>query len=346
MLKNHMVGITPAFDGPNYELMRQAGFEWVRQGYNFPFEDRIGGKLSQGFLKSDAEIDRYLAEGFGVLCNFPGPGSMRFVPAEGKTVYSRGTPLWMGELTEDRYYDQLFEMAKWMGEYTKGKITYWQVANEPDIDIFYGPLTREQNVRWLLTAARGLKAGNPDAQCGINLGFINDYARFLLKAIYVIPDSPFDYLGIDGYMGSWQPGGPDSWIGYIDEVTEITGKPVIINEWGYSSLQWGEKLTDLERKNFYNQDVCRNKYWDKVWGKGHTPEAQADYVIRCQEIFAQHPNVIGNFFFRWSDAETCWQCGEPDCPAECAWGCVDTHENPKPAYWALKEGNKRYFNKG
>lgn len=117
-------------------------------------------------------------------------------------------------------------------------------------------------------------------------------------------------------------------------------------EWGYSSLQWGEKLTDLERKNFYNQDVCRNKYWDKVWGKGHTPEAQADYVIRCQEIFAQHPNVIGNFFFRWSDAETCWQCGEPDCPAECAWGCVDTHENPKPAYWALKEGNKRYFNKG
>ena len=139
---------------------------------------------------------------------------------------------------------------------------------------------------------------------------------------------------------------PMSEIVRVHASSGTTGKPVIINEWGYSSLQWGEKLTDLERKNFYNQDVCRNKYWDKVWGKGHTPEAQAEYVIRCQEIFAQHPNVIGNFFFRWSDAETCWQCGEPDCPAECAWGCVDTHEHPKPAYWALKEGNQRYFNKG
>ena len=77
--------------------------------------------------------------------------------------------------------------------------------------------------------------------------------------------------------------------------------------------------------------------------KGDTPEEQARYVQLCQKIFAEHPAVIGNFFFRWSDAETCWQCGERDCPAECAWGCVDVNENPKPAYYALKEGNEKWF---
>jgi hypothetical protein len=346
MLKNHMVGLTPAFDNPNFKLMRDAGFEWVRQGYAFPFEDRIGGKLSEGFLRSEKLVDRFLNEGFHVLASFPGPGSMRYVPEAGKTVYHRAMPAWMGALDEDGYYAMLFEAARWLGDYTKDKITYWQIANEPDIDIFFGPLTREQNVRWLLTAARGVKAGNPKAQCGINLGFLNDYARFLMKEIYTIDDSPFDYLGIDGYMGSWQAGGPDTWHWYIDEVTALCGKPVIINEWGYSSLQWGEKQFDLELKNHYNQDVCRHKYWDKVWGKGHTSQAQAEYVVRCQKIFAEHPNVIGNFFFRWSDTDACWQCGESDCPAECAWGCVSADETPKPAYWALKEGNKKYFGKG
>lgn len=52
MLKNHMVGITPAFDGPNYELMRQAGFEWVRQGYSFPL--RIGSAVS--FPKASSNL--------------------------------------------------------------------------------------------------------------------------------------------------------------------------------------------------------------------------------------------------------------------------------------------------
>ena len=346
MLKDHIVGLTPAFDDPNYALIRQAGFEWVREGYSFPFEDQVGGKLSQGFLRSVETIDRYLAEGLQVLASFPGPGSYRYIPKENKTVYYRAMPLWMGEIDEDRYYDQLYAAAKWLGEYTRGKITYWQIANEPDIDIFRGPLSLEQSARWLMTAARGIKAGNPAARCGINLGYINDDAHWLMAHIYAVDDSPFDYLGIDGYMGSWQVGGPDSWIPYIDEVTALTHKPVIINEWGYSSLHWGPKYKDLELKEYYTQDVCRTKAWSYVWGKGHTPEAQAEYVIRCQEIFAKHPNVIGNFFFRWSDTETCWQCGEADCPAECAWGCVDPHENPKPAYYALKEGNKKYFGKG
>ena len=303
----------------------------------------MGGTLSDEFKRSEELVETFLDEGFQVLASFPGPGSMRYVPSAGKTVYSRAMPEWMGDLDHQAYFDQLFGAAEWLGARTAGKIQYWQVANEPDIDIFYGPLTKEQNIKFLMTAARGLLAGNPKAKPGINLGYINDYARLLMKEMYRVPDSPFAYLGIDGYMGSWQMGWPETWRGYIDETARLSGKPIIINEWGFSSLQWGEKYTDLEHKNHYNQEVCYHKHWFYTWGKGHTPEEQARYVRQCQEIFAQHPAVIGNFFFRWSDAETCWQCGERDCPAECAWGCVDVDEKPKPAYYALKEGNRTLF---
>ena len=268
---------------------------------------------------------------------------MRYMPDSGKTVYYRAMPDWMGELTDEGYYAQLFDAAAFLAERTCGRITWWQVANEPDIDIFYGPLTREQNLRFLTQTARGLLAGNPDAKPGINLGYINDYARFLLQHLYAVPDSPFAYLGIDGYMGSWQEGGPETWCRYIDETARLSGKPILINEWGYSSLDHGEKYTDLEHKNHYNQQICYDKRWHISWGEGHTPAEQARYVSICQRIFAEHPAVIGNFFFRWSDTDACWQCGEADCPAECAWGCVDVNQQPKPAYYALQEGNRTLF---
>lgn len=197
---------------------------------------------SDAFLRSEEQVETYLREGFQVLASFPGPGSMRYAPEEGKTVYVRAMPEWMGEVGSADYQKALFDAAQWLAERTKGKITYWQVANEPDIDIFYGPLTKDQNIGFLMTAARGLLAGNPDAKPGINLGYINDYARLLMREMYAIPDSPFAYLGIDGYMGSWQLGGPETWVSYIDETARLSGKPILINEWGFSSLQWGEEV--------------------------------------------------------------------------------------------------------
>jgi len=337
MKQNHMIGITPAHDNPDFALMRELGIKWVRQGYPFPFGDEKG-TLSKSFLRADKEIEKFRAEGFEILCSFTGPGSMRYVPDAGKTVYSRAVPDYLGDPSEGRYQKLLFEAAAFVGEYTKGRITWWQIANEPDIDIFYGPLSEQDNINFLLNATNGILKGNPEAKCGINLGYINDYARMLMREMYAVPDSPFAYLGIDGYMGSWQHGGPESWKPYIDETAKLSGKPIIINEWGFSSLQQGEKHTDIGRKNHYNQDVCRQKRWHIAWGNGHTPEEQARYVGECLPVFAEHPDVIGNFFFRWSDTDQCWQCGEADCPAECAWGCVDCGQKPKPAYYALKDG--------
>lgn len=342
MQVNHMVGITPAGEA-NWDLVWDAGIRWLRMGVGFPFEDRVGGRLREGFSKQLDRLKRLADRGFRIMGDSPTPGSSRYDAQKKQTSWQSSMPSWAGSHEEDRYYEMLEASCVEMADRTKGICLYWQISNEPDIDIFRGPLNDEQIIRFLLASARGVKKGNPSAQCGINLGGPNDKAKMLARAIYRIEDSPFDYVGLDGYFGSWQRGGPTNWPAYIDEAHAITGKPVIINEWGYSSLQEGPITDDPERKKPYNQDVCRNKRWGKVWRERHSPEEQAEYLSECIRIFAEHPKVIGNFFFRYGDTPTCWQCGQPECPAECAWGMVDTAGNPKLAYHALKQANRTHF---
>ncbi len=342
MKQNHIIGISPVIENVDIDLLKAAGVQWVRMFTGLPYMEKRD-EVSQAFLDRLEVIKQWRNKGFKIFGTTPGPGSFRYSPEEGKTVWVSRMPEWMGVLGTDEFWENLEYHCAESARLTKDIVDMFQVANEPDIDIFKGALTDDQSVQYLLSSARGVKKGNPDAQAGINLGFITDYSRWLLRQLYVIPECPFDYLGLDAYFGSWQPGGPESWIGYINETHEITGKPIMINEWGYSSIESSPKTKDLDMKEYYNQDVCRHKAWDRVWKKEHNREEQAEFISECLEIFANHPNVIGNFFFRWSDTETCWQCGEVDCPAECAWGMVDVKQDPKPAYYAYQESIKKFF---
>ena len=71
MKENHMIGITPAHNNPDFKLMRELGAKWVRQGYPFPFADEKG-TLSKSFLNADKQIEKFRAEGFEILCSLRG----------------------------------------------------------------------------------------------------------------------------------------------------------------------------------------------------------------------------------------------------------------------------------
>jgi hypothetical protein len=331
-------GITPSGDH-NYPLMRQAGIEWLRFGLGFPFAADLNTP-SERFTSRLAEAAALRALGFQLLASSFGPGSMRYVKEQQATVWTSAIPSEAGEPGSERYYQLVESAGELLGARTAELVTWWQVANEPDIAIFRGTLDNAQIAAFLTRAARGIKRGNPCARTGINIGELNDNARALIGLLYRVPDPLFDYIGLDGYFGSWQPGGPESWRAYIDEAHALTDCPVIINEWGYSSLASSPITEDPQRLKHYNQDVCQAKAWNKRWGDGHTPAVQAEYIRIAKRIFTTHPAVRGDFFFKWSDDPVCWQCGQRDCPAECAWGLVDTQGKAKPAYRALAEMNR------
>ena len=273
-----------------------------------------------------------------------GIGSYRFLPKTGKTEWFNATPAVVGNWDEDSYYENISRIAEFQARDLRDLVTYWQIANEPDVEIFHGDMTEEQVERFLRAAAYGLKRGNPNAKVGTNLGGTDAFALKLARRL-CREDGVFDYIGIDGYLGSWHPGGPRDWNERIDTVWEAAGKPVIVLEWGYATLESGPN-PDPEGKRFYNQDVCRTKHWgrEQHWdGREHSEESQADFIRETMQIFRDHPAVQGEFFFRWRDTETCWQCGDPLCPSECSWGITDVHGKPKKGYYALKESVEKLF---
>jgi len=340
--------------------MKKANIRYIRMPLSFPYADEGMTRLNDKYLKQLDVIRTLKDAGFETLASTGCASSYRYNAENGKVECMRHLPDWVGEFDQDIFYERMKKAMAFIAKETKGLVNWWQVANEPDIETFYGVLTHEQNERFLKYCAAGLKEGNPDARVGINLagdglifsvgaqGESNEaYGPKLLATLYN-GDGLFDYLGIDGYFGSWANGNPSDWVPYIDKVHELTKAPVIIIEWGYSTRQRGEPRTAEDRDRFFNSKVCLEKDWDagsavKWLNKDHSEELQADYIKQCAKIFAEHPAVIGNLFFRWEDTPACWQCGAPDCPAEVAWGCIRVDGTPKPGYYALVEAYNEYF---
>ncbi len=342
-------------------LMKEAHIKLERTFFWFPFKDESMTETTDDYKRTLELIKLYKENGIDTMAGISSAETSA-VDSLGLVSFVRNFPSWTGNYDEDRFYENVEKTGAKIAEDLKDLVTYWQIGNENDNVAFKGTMTHEQNVRYLKALARGVKKGNPKAICGHNLcgvpgndgglvevshvgpflHSVHPYAEQLLNDLYHGDEELFDYIGLDGYFGSWADGAPEDWIPYIDRAHEVTGKPVIINEWGYSTLQRGKPRPEADRNRRFNQNVCRYKDWDyngtRKWkDQDHTPELQAEFITECMKIFLNHPYCIGELFFQWQDQAHCWQCGDDDCPSETAWGCIDKYGNPKPGYEALKK---------
>ena len=332
-----ILGIS-ASGNENYLLMKEAGIKWVRLYFHFPFEDMTGGKLSANFLNDLEAAKKIRQVGLRIMGSTPLAGSVGWDEKAEKPSWQPEIPASAGSIDSNGYYETYEKACEELARQTRGVVDMWQVSNEMDVPIFRGPLTIQQAERFMTAGGRGVKKGNPEAKTDINPGGLESGERFF-RDIYPNSDTPFDYAGIDGYFGSWQPGGPQDWVPVIEKIHEITGKPVLVNEWGYSSIEGSGKA--LKKK--IGISVCDQQRWNNAWRKEHSPEEQAAYVQIAVKIFATYPNVAGCFFYEWKDDAVCGHCGNKDCPAECGWGMVDIQGRPKPVYFAFKSMAHEFF---
>jgi len=334
-----MIGAS-AFANADVSLMRQAGIGWVRHGFAMPFADRLYGEVSDRYRQAKTEAEAWLAGRIEVMGVSPGPGIGTYRPDESgrmKLVWRDAFPSWFGEPGSDQYFRCYQAVCAWLAQDLRGIVSAWQIANELEIRQFAGPLNLRQACELILAGARGLKAADPSLFVGPNSGGAPE-AYYLYGRLYGEADSPLDYCGVDQYYGTWQRGSPELWAERVAELHALTGKPIVVNEWGFSSA--GELMSADERR--MGVPNCQVRKWHRTWGPGHTPEGQAEFVRGAFEAFAsQRDALAGVFFYRWEDQERCWQCGSSDCPVETRWGLVDLEGKPKPSFYAFQEGARK-----
>lgn len=318
--------------------MKAAGIGWLRFG-DFGFDARAFGEgrpQGETFARNRRKVEELTAAGFQIMGLTPGPRDL------GDAIGVPGSA---------DYVENFRRLNAWFGREFAGLIDWWQIANELDIWIFRAGLSLEQSITFLQAGIRGLKAAAPLSKVGINLtlypsrpgqvdGNTDAHEALALAAgIYGDSSLPVDYAGFDSYPGTWRDGGPESWHEYLDGFHALTGKPIVIQEFGYASAGGIMSEAEVAAGSY----PCEVKKWRFSWRGAHSPENQAAYVRESLRIFAGKPFVLGATYYNWRDAETCWQCRQAHCPAETAWGLNDRAGNPKPSYHAFKEAAEMLF---
>ena len=331
-----LIGVS-AEPGANTDLIHEAGVSWVRQDFPFPFEDRMHGPVSPRYQEAKQQAERWVQADLKVMGVTPLPGIATLQPDPSGRLdwdWQRWAPAWCGKLGSEEFLRSYAGICAWMARDLAGIVPAWQIANELDHPAFLGPLTVRQSSQLLERSAIALRAADPSLFIGQNPSG-RDLAYYLLGRLYPPHSSHMDYCGIDGYYGTWAPGGPETWGPRIAEFHELSQTPVLVNEFGFASE--GGVMEEEERRSRVHS--CQIRKWPHTWGAGHTPQAQAEFVRAAFDQFRAHRSLlVGVFFYRWEDQERCWACGSPDCPMETRWGLVDIAGQPKPSYHAFREG--------
>ena len=158
------------------------------------------------------------------------------------------------------------------------------------------------------------------------------------------------------------------YIGYGEPKTKEE-KNAILQKYGFNSEEeakaniWEfvnnlpDELTEEITENYSNRTpeevadiVFTSEYTNHIYrelpdgyglyGYEHTPKGQAelyDYIIKKVRNLDY---VIGMCLYCWGDSDSCYVCGQSDCPVETGWGLVDGKGNPKPAYYAVQKAFK------
>ena len=357
---------------PQYDLLNEAGIEWFRDDIPFPYNS--DGTLSQHYLNWKEESKEYAENGVKIFGITPYPDDYIAYGLDPRNPENR---------------EAIQDIARFYMNDLRDIVGAFQITNEMGIDRFTLPLTLDEAAEFIGMQLEAMYPIRENIIIGYNLGGLSILQLPFKMAEY---HQYCDYVGLDMYLGCFENvlKNPDQYITILNFVRRVTGKPVVMCEFGY--IGYGEPKSDAEKKEIlqkygynseeearaniddfisklpedmreeiiedysdrtpeeradliFNGEYSNHLYCELAEGFGlygfeHSPEGQADFFEYIIPKVRDVDYVIGMFVYCWGDSDSCYVCGQTDCPVETGWGLVDGKGNPKPAYYAVKEAYK------
>ncbi|MBR0509063.1 MAG: hypothetical protein IJJ85_03010 [Clostridia bacterium] len=200
----------------DYDLLRQGEIEWVRFDVPFPLDP--DGALTPGYQTFKERCRGYADRGFHVMAVTPFPDA--FV----KNGIDPRTPA--GE-------EKVRETAQFLVRDLQGLVGGFQISNEMGMPRFTLPLTVEEAARFVGVQAEVMYPERGDILIGYNSAGPEARLHSLLRPYHKY----CDYVGVDIYLGCFAgvPGTLWMFEALLRYLWALTGKPVILQEFGYIS---------------------------------------------------------------------------------------------------------------
>jgi len=251
---------------PQYDLLKGANIGWIRD--DIPFAFNKDGSLSQSYINWKAETKAYADNGLKVMAITPYPEDFIEYGLDPRVPENK---------------QAIQDIAKFYLNDLKDIVGAFQITNEMGIDRFTLPLTLEEAADFIGMQLEAMYPDRGNIIIGYNLGGL---AILQLPGLMKEYHKYCDYVGLDMYLGCFEPvlKNPNQYITILNFVRRITGKPIIMCEFGYIGL--GEPKTKEEKQAILE-------------GYGFSSEKEARENI--DEFIANLPPDLADEFDKYAD---------------------------------------------
>ncbi|MBO7318706.1 MAG: hypothetical protein J6V06_01625 [Clostridia bacterium] len=253
---------------PDYELITDANIGWFRDDIPFPYDE--DGNLSKSYIAWKEYAQGYADHGIKIF---------------GVTPYPEDFIEYGLDPRDPANKEAIQDIARFYVNDLQGIVGAFQVTNEMGVDRFTYPLTMEEARDFIGIQLEAMYPERGDILIGYNLT-----AQSLIPKVLPLMMRKYhkycDYVGMDIYMGCFEPimKNANLVIPILGLIRQLTGKPVILCEFGYIGL--GEPKSDAEKKAILQQ-----------YGYNSEEEARAN----IDDFISNLPEDLRKEFDRYAD---------------------------------------------
>lgn len=251
---------------PQYDLIKEGNIEWFRDDIPFPYD--ADGNLSESYLGWKEYVKAYADNGIRIFGITPYPEDYIEYGLDPRDPEAR---------------EGIQDIARFYMEDLKGIVGAFQITNEMGIDRFTYPLTMEEAYEFIGMQLEAMYPIRGDVLIGYNLAALSIASMPLKMKPY---HQYCDYVGVDLYLGCFENllKSADQYILVLNYVRRVTGKPIILCEFGYIGL--GEPKSEEEKLEIL-----------KSYGYSSEEEARAD----IDNFIKALPEELANEFDKYAD---------------------------------------------